>query len=304
MQVLQVLLVLPAVIVLAGCDARASSKGAPPARAGACGDCHVQIQRESLQSLHGRSRSDPSYVAALARESDKGFCEQCHDPTGNGTGVGCGSCHATFHGQVRAVVTSQACAPCHDFPFPARTDAMQLTFAEHAVSPNAETPCATCHMKKERGGPASHAFAASRDASMLARAVVVTGQREPDGDVTLWLTQGQIGHAFPTGDLFRRLLLVVERVGPTGERLDFAQATVGRTFGADHGKKVQIVDNRPGSPRNQGGPRTQVRLHIPRGSEQTGTVVRYRLSYERVADALSDSALVEESMLVTQGIIP
>ncbi len=299
------------------CEGGATPSATARAKSGAgaeraCGDCHAEIARASAASLHGRARSDPSYVASLAREVDKGFCERCHDPNGNGAGVGCASCHATFHGKTpdafarphTSTSSSATCAPCHEFAFPARTDAMQLTFTEHAVSPHRDTPCPTCHMKKDKDGGASHAFAASRDPRMLARAVVVTGRREADGAVTLSLSQGDIGHAFPTGDLFRQLRVVVERIGPTGERLDFADAIVGRTFGLAHEKKVQTADNRPGSPANPGGPRTELRLPLPRGREETGSVVRYRVTYERVADALSGHALVEDSMLVAEGLIP
>lgn len=296
----------------AACERDATPSATATAKSGAaeeraCGDCHAEIARASTASLHGRARSDPSYVLAPARELDKGFCERCHDPKGDGAGVGCAFCHATFHGKTRAASTQTAaasCAPCHEFAFPARADAMQLTFTEHALSPHRDTQCPTCHMKRDGNRPASHGFAASRDPKMLARAVVVTGQREAEGAVTVSLSQGDVGHASPTGDLFRQLRVVVERISGTGERLDFADAVVGRTFGLAHGKKGQTADNRPGSPANPGGPRTLLRLALPHGSEETGTVVRYRVSYERVAEALSGSALVEESMLVSEGFIP
>ena len=81
-------------------------------------------------------------------------------------GVGCVTCHAPAgladdavlavpgdsHAAPHAVVASagfagaSACAGCHEFTFPGRAEAMQLTLREHAASRFAATACADCHM--------------------------------------------------------------------------------------------------------------------------------------------------------------
>jgi len=89
---------------------------------------------------------------------------------------------------------------------------MQATVTE-AAAVGGGGDCNDCHMPKTAGAAPhrSHRFAV--DEGMLKGALDVATAR--DGDrVTLTLTSRGVGHAFPTGDLFRRLMLTVK----TGER--------------------------------------------------------------------------------------
>ena len=59
---------------------------------------------------------------------------------------------------------------------------------------------------------AASRFAVASDPAMLRRALVVHVTRRGDA-VAFDLAPGEVGHAVPTGDLFRRLVLVAEVVG-------------------------------------------------------------------------------------------
>lgn len=240
----------------------------PPATGGraaanaGCVGCHEPIAREWQASLHRVSATDEPYAAAYAREPLR-FCRKCHVPEARperappawaeAIGVGCVTCHVTQAGGVLAApgegraphaltrsaafAGPDACAACHEFGFPdaalrdERT-AMQATVGEHAGSWARGYACADCHMPwvdDDNGGHRSHGFAASRDPSMLARAVGVAARRVSATEVEVTLTPGAAGHAFPTGDLFRRLELRVALAGPDGPRRPMV-ARLGRTF--------------------------------------------------------------------------
>jgi hypothetical protein len=124
----------------------------------------------------------------------------------------------------------RACASCHEFAFPgAEHDGerglMQATITEHAKAPSdvAARACADCHMRRDDRGRASHDFPASRDPEQLARAIDVVATRAADGRLVFTLTSRGVGHAFPTGDLFRRLVLRLKTPHGVIER-SFARA--------------------------------------------------------------------------------
>lgn len=236
--------------------------GRAAANAG-CVGCHEPVAREWADSLHRVSASDEPYVKAFEREPLR-FCSKCHVPEAmpgkpasawaEEVGVGCVTCHVTQAGAVlaapgegkagpHAVTRSEAfagpgaCAACHTFGFPDaalrdRPTAMQATNEEHAGSWASAYACADCHMpwvEDANGGHRSHTFAASRDPAMLARAVGVAARRVSATEVEVTLTPGAAGHAFPTGDLFRRLELRVSLEGAVG-RSETLTARLGRTF--------------------------------------------------------------------------
>lgn len=235
--------------------------GRAAANAG-CVGCHEPIAREWESSLHRVSATVEPYVKAYEREPLR-FCRKCHVPEAmpdrtaskwaEEVGVGCVTCHVT---QARSVLAApggddgrmaphavtrspgfagpDACAACHTFGFPDailrdEPTAMQATNREHERSWASQYACADCHMPwvdDENGGHRSHVFAASRDPSMLARAVGVAARRVSPTEVEVTLTPGAAGHAFPTGDLFRRLEL---RVSIAGRGRPIIK-TLGRTF--------------------------------------------------------------------------
>ena len=94
---------------------------------------------------------------------------------------------------------------------------MQLTVSEHLASDHAGRSCADCHLPA-----ADHSLVLSRDPVALRAALEVSAERDGK-DVLLTLEPNEVGHAFPTGDLYRRLelhaeLLVEGRVVDTHTR--------------------------------------------------------------------------------------
>lgn len=116
---------------------------------------------------------------------------------------------------------SLACAGCHEFEFPDRSarrtpELMQSTVTEHARSAQRDQACASCHMPLTTRGSArhlSHAFPGGHDDALVKSAVTVRAERSRDG-ARITLTPRELGHAFPTGDLFRRLEVSAEAIGP------------------------------------------------------------------------------------------
>ncbi|MFO0555801.1 MAG: multiheme c-type cytochrome [Polyangiaceae bacterium] len=214
-----------------------------------CVTCHADVAATWAGSQHQRADLEPAYRKAFEIEPLP-FCRACHAPEGDPSkdeprdvaelGVGCVTCHVTDEGGVLAVpksdsasdaraphriqrvadfASARACATCHEFRFPhGRGEGpgafMQTTVTEHAASPVAEQACADCHMPRDTHGKRSHAFAASRSQDVLRSAVDVTAERTGPRNVRVTLAPRHKGHAFPTGDLFRRLAITAEALGP------------------------------------------------------------------------------------------
>jgi hypothetical protein len=71
-------------------------------------------------------------------------------------------------------------------------------------------------MPRAADGHRSHRFSASRDEGWM-RSVITVRAARPRGDrveLTLDLREDLVGHAFPTGDLMRRLSVQVEPERP------------------------------------------------------------------------------------------
>lgn len=251
-----------------------------------CERCHTQIAAEWRQSLHRASFTDKDFQRAIGIEPEP-FCKGCHAPERDAAiGVACVTCHVPERGAVLAApgaaaaphpltrsaafATEAACARCHEFDFPdapaRRTPlAMQRTLTEHRGRTDT---CTTCHMTK-RDGHVDHRFAASRDAAVVESAVDVRATRGAQ-EIRVTLTPAAVGHAFPTGDLFRRI-----RVSVGGET----------RFLTRHFRTVQerpgiVVRSEVADDRVLGGPREIV---FPAGDAPA----RVRVVYER-AEGPSD----------------
>lgn len=217
-----------------------------------CVRCHASTATTHDASLHRASFSDPSFQKGFALEPAP-FCQGCHAPEAKPTsvvdafartrGVTCVTCHqpktgdAVLAGPARgdrgkaphplartADFGTRACAGCHEFSFPhaeakGERGLMQKTMREHAASTSTSTSCAGCHMKA-----GDHGAATSRDPALLRRSLSVGVTRADGGPITFTLDAVGVGHAFPTGDLFRRLVLRVHVPGGVVER------ALGRTF--------------------------------------------------------------------------
>ena len=306
-----------------------------------CEGCHADVAAEWRASLHRESYRDPSFLASFALEPVS-FCRNCHAPeldpkvplltAGRPTtlegfaaddGIACVTCHLPSAGATgvttaampaghRPVVPEArtdevACGGCHQFPFAdgiarTRTEWMQATMIEHARSASPDVSCRTCHMPRV-DGHASHRFAASRDEAMIRRAARVTVERAGDV-VTVTLSSGDAGHAFPTGDLLRRLSITAFAGDP-------AHPQVRRTvFLARHfedeqelpGIVVRVVriDDRLGFL----GPESRVVRLTLAGA---GTLpVHFRVAYQRVQHlgAGELDAEVAGEIVLSQGDLP
>jgi len=130
--------------------------------------------------------------------------------------------HPTFATQ--ALSTSQYCAPCHQFNFPgdpgrhrdvyATDEPMQDTFEEYRLSDahRQGTTCQDCHMPWRTSSTTGRryridVFPGGSDVTMLRQAVTVEVRAHRAGADTVVearLLPNLVGHAYPTGDLFRR----------------------------------------------------------------------------------------------------
>jgi hypothetical protein len=186
-----------------------------------CVGCHTEQAEAWRGSMHRRAYDNEAFQTALAVEPTP-FCRGCHAPEANASaptiatdlGVACVTCHVTTEGSVLAAPGSKeaphaltrtaafagtaSCASCHEFPFPGATSLderglMQTTMRERT----SDASCTSCH----RG----HGFSEVRDPTWLASQLRVHAEVVNHGTVRITLEQTAPGHAFPTGDLFRRL---------------------------------------------------------------------------------------------------
>lgn len=289
--------------------------------AATCSRCHAEIVKEWAGSEH-RASDDAVFRAAVSGERAQAFCKGCHAAGEPEAGIGCASCHGEVrvgwggHGAFGAADSrpTQRCVSCHEFDFPGpreHSEKMQLTATEHAASPYAAQSCSECHLPRVRdgwfGAHRSHAFAEARDPARLRAALSVRAERTGASRVALTLTSEHVGHAYPTGDLFRRLVVEMDALGPdysvvASERRDLARHFVDVPSAlARHGERVAARDDRvmPGAPS---------RVELDLGSAGTGLPVSWRVRYERVlhlnprheADARVESSLVLASGVVSE----
>lgn len=309
----------------------------------ACETCHEEEAREWRASHHRSAFTDKAFQDALGFEPTP-FCRGCHAPEAADArsvtqeeaeiGVGCVSCHlsqddlvlaaskngkdsiesTSAHDVARsaAFARSDACASCHEFRFPdTRSDGlgafMQTTVTEHARSASRDRSCASCHMP-ERQGRRPHGFDGVRDPAWLREALSVSATLTEDGRVRITLEPKGIGHAFPTGDLFRRVAVGAAVVTPTARETARDVRYLARHFNLVPGNPSRelVDDNRVFF--------EAVEIDLdPRGLEraaggaETGRSIRWWVTLERVAQALEGSspeaAVVESSMPLFSGTL-
>jgi hypothetical protein len=233
-------------------------------------------------------------------------------------GVGCVTCHvvagellaAPARAEARAPVRaakaaphpvfrdarldgSVACAGCHEFEFPDRNarkspELMQSTVSEHARSAQGDRACASCHMPAVGPGGVphrSHAFRGGHDRGLVESAVVVQAERA-GALVRITITPRELGHAFPTGDLFRRLEVSAEAVGPEWQVVASQRRYLMRhwqrepsPFGVVLRRVTQ--DDRPLA--------TPVLIELPLGAKASNLPIAWRVAYQRVEHPRSDN---------------
>jgi len=285
-----------------------------------CALCHRSIVEEWKRSLHRHSYDDPYFARAL-RIEPVNFCRKCHaadadpnrdpDPAIAADGVSCLTCHWTKVGVVGAHGTGnqqivdhdasgdarlgddRACGNCHQFDFPTKAGAvsvtpMQDTVREHEASAYPGIPCQGCHMPLVNDSDGTkhhrHDFAVQGDRGFLAHAVrIELVQRTPNG-VTVALFSGRIGHAFPTGDLFRSAELELWTSASPGRKAKPLIVRLERGYTQDRVNQARHV---AGDTRlvPKGGNRDSRLIKVPL---QTSTEpIHYRLTWLRMPDGLA-----------------
>jgi hypothetical protein len=188
---------------------------------------------------------------------------------------------------------SAACAGCHEFEFPDRTarklpELMQSTVSEHARSADRDRACASCHMPAvEPGGVPhrSHAFLGGHDTGLVKSAVVVKAERE--GEVArITITPRELGHAFPTGDLFRRLEVSAEAVGSERQVVASQRRYLMRHWQRLPGPFGVVLrhateDDRPLD--------AELVVELALGTKALNLPIAWRVAYQRVEHPRSDS---------------
>jgi hypothetical protein len=304
---------------------------------GSCAGCHREIADEWRESLHHKAWVDPVFQKAYAIEP-MAFCRGCHAPESDpdaepsaaaaAAGVGCTTCHVDNGHVVAAranaaphavfadarLATTAACAACHEFNFPKESgqkigEPMQDTAGEHARSSVGGAACQTCHMPQVGEGAKhkSHRFSVIGDPGMIRRAASVRAQRVSATSVAVTLAPAGAGHAFPTGDMFRRLEVRANVVGaPAGA----APVVLARRFedvprGEDElgFERVQVEDSRVPPP--GAGPDRRVVLKVPEAAR--GLPIRYEVVYQRMAAPMARAFQVDDvldEIIVAEGIVP
>lgn len=256
-----------ALALLTGCEPAASEPAPAPVVDAPlvglgdadCQACHPQVADQWAHSRHHAAFTNDDFQRSYGREP-LAFCRDCHAPAltraqplpggeAEALGVGCIDCHGegpTIRtgpgaGPVQAPhllersaeFGTRSCARCHEFEFPAESrrpagSMMQTTMREHRASAYADRGCDDCHLPRRADGGRDHSLASTRDPGALRRALAVTARREGNALIVTLEPRG-IGHAFPTGDLFRRLALHAElRSG--GERVAATTRYLARHF--------------------------------------------------------------------------
>ncbi|MGN6103850.1 MAG: multiheme c-type cytochrome [Kofleriaceae bacterium] len=254
-----------------------------------CRRCHAPLLPEA-PGLATADSTDASPEALAARGID---CAVCHVRAGHVLGVhgrGAGE-HAAMRDA--RLATGAFCGGCHQFDFRAAEPGERLryhpgqplqdTLAEWSRSSYADQPCQHCHMPLA-GPPGrqhrSHAFRTLDDPDVMARAVRVTARAERRGGTiraTFELAPGEIGHGFPTGDMFRRAVLTVSAGAARRRKVlrrYFAQTVTPDGRGHLLG---QVDDTRVPPPGAGPSPRFDFELDDPRAAEVTWSLELFRL---------------------------
>lgn len=212
-----------------------------------------------------------------------------------------------------------ACAACHTFSFGDderrfRPLAMQNTVAEHALSDRASTSCAGCHLPLVEARDAhegrrhrSHAFASTREASAHTRALEIAATRSSptEARLSISLVPRTLGHAYPTGDLFRRVAITAEIVDDDFRVRATTTRYLGRTFLLDrdrHGEAIrgERADTRLGVRAGE----TSAEIALDLGAIARDRPIHWRVELERVLhvnDGDEANAVVHDRLLLGRG---
>jgi hypothetical protein len=239
------------------------------------------------------------------------FCRGCHAPSADPSkatpaaaeslGIGCIHCHDASRAEgghaAHGRVTTKGCKSCHEFAFPDdSTKLMQSTHVEHDASGLSAVACESCHMPRSDDGHLNHGFIVSRNEEMLKRAADIRIARAGDAKVAVRIVTRGVGHAFPTGDLFRRLKVTATAYDASGRATHERRRYLGRHFAQQMSAsgvatRVDVKDDRPGA-RD-----ASECFEIDLGTKARGQAFTAEVAYERVdhpRSADEDDAVVSQ----------
>jgi hypothetical protein len=139
---------------------------------------------------------------------------------------------------------------------------------------------------------------------MLRAAVRVTAARIDGASIEVRISPRGLGHAFPTGDLFRRVEILAEALGPDAQVLAEDARYLARRFGegrgvGDHTVKVLVSDDRVM-------PAGDTVVKLSPGPEARGRPIAWRVAYQRVEHPIedgSDEAIVGGEVVIAEGVL-
>ena len=121
--------------------------------------------------------------------------------------------------EVKEMKRSEFCENCHQFNFPVGTgnvphknfkysnQPMQNTFTEWQMSYfYGKETCQDCHMQPKEGYK-THFFPGGHNRDYLSKSFSVSLSKVSNSSIKLTVIGKRLGHAFPTGDLFRTLIV-------------------------------------------------------------------------------------------------
>lgn len=226
----------------------------------ACGACHEDHYREWAGSAHHTSYTNALFTEEF-RHRRLPSCARCHAPRPDPeAGIDCAVCHVRdgvvlnprVSGRAphasrasQEVAHVDACASCHEFDFDGQPgERLQRTVSEHRSSRHRESSCQSCHLAP-RGARHPHDLPGGLDATLLRDAIAVTRASATSSEgttrVRLALVADAAGHAVPTGDIFRRLVI---RAWPEGDPDHAAEITLARRFRVQGGQWHEREDRR------------------------------------------------------------
>lgn len=285
-----------------------------------CTGCHQQEFQDWSKSRHSQAFSNQNFQEGYFREPQE-RCLNCHTPLQEQVteiktspklglaheGVNCVACHVrdgqvqsskssgdSYHGYVENnfLKSPQFCASCHEFNVNGSTNGQvhltntnaQSTYREwqNYQAAGGTRTCQNCHMPDGR-----HVFQGAHGRQTTPLKVVA----KPRGSSTvLELSTQEIGHNFPSGDVFRRVTLEV--------RASAAQSfTTVETFGRRYGDVggFRLLSNTSLRPFEK----REVEVSTPRP-------FHYRLTYHFMKDQdkiNSQTLPAERERLLQQGTI-
>ncbi|HYQ04634.1 MAG TPA: multiheme c-type cytochrome [Polyangiaceae bacterium] len=307
-----------------------------------CTGCHGEIAAEWRASFHAQAQRDPAYQRAFAIEPLP-FCQGCHAPETAANrpvpeeaadlGVGCVTCHVVGdhllastsgtssppHTITRSdeFAATAGCANCHQFAFPDRAlreapSLMQATLHEHEQSDARDVPCANCHMPIVGAGAArhrSHAFPGGHEPEFVKGALRVRAERRAANRVALVLQTEHLGHAFPTGDLFRRLEVSAEAIGNDYQAVGSARRYLSRHW-AEKPQLVRVVRQVKRDDRATHTP-LEIELELQLAPSERALVsslpLAWRVAYQRVEHPRSEAdedSVLDGEIEIASGTLP